>query len=80
MTDRERVLKYAREKFLDEIDQLLDDCSFLQHPDEDGATWVRSRRRLAKDVGLNFDSLISSRGTPFERERLQAVLRSLNVA
>jgi hypothetical protein len=72
-----RVAKYAEERFLEHIDNLLDDPSFLSHPDEDPHAYLRVHRQIATDLGLDFDELIATRGHEVERERLKALLVKL---
>jgi len=67
----ESVLSYAREKFRDEVADLLDDPSDLLHPwrEQEPAEYLNSRRLFARDLGLDFDALVAA-GSPYERERL----------
>ena len=70
--DREmRILGFARACFRTLIEELLADPSFLIHPDDDyvPADELAFYRLLARDIGLDYDTLVGQ-GSPIERERL----------
>jgi len=70
-----RILHYARNKFGDDIENLLDDPHgwFGTAPPGEVTAWFRDRRQLAQDLGLDFDAIVQRTGTEFERERLQKI-------
>ena len=75
----ERVFAFARERFIDSFENLMDDPSFLQHPDEGPgypAEYFAERRGLARDLGLDFDQMVHDHSNAYERERLQRLIAS----
>lgn len=78
-TDRSRetrILGFARACFRTLIEELLDDPSFLIHPDDDynPADELAFYRLLAADIGLDFDELVAE-GSPEQRERIAKLER-----
>lgn len=71
-----RILGFARACFRTLIEELLDDPSWLLHPDDDyvPADELAFYRLLAADLDLDYDSLVAE-GTPEEQERLAKLER-----
>lgn len=72
-----RVRHYARERFQEEVDDLLDDPSELWHEHAGPpplAEALAKMRRLAGDLDMDFDKMVAAGGTEFERERLRKML------
>lgn len=75
----DRVIEFAIEAFKRHLDDLLDDPSWLaedqtRYPEEeqvDPVEYIAEQRRIAADLGLDFDILSEELGTPYEVERLQ---------
>lgn len=65
------VFDFAKECFERSIEDLLDDPSDLLHPlrDEEPAEYFVRERRLAAELGLDFDGLVA-KGTIYEQDRL----------
>jgi len=79
----ERVLAFARERFIDSFENLMDDPSFLRHPDESPgypAEYFAERRALARDLGFDFDQMVRDHKNAHERERLQKLMASAQVS
>jgi hypothetical protein len=70
-----RVLSYARASFAVDLENLLDDPSDLLHPWRalTPPEYLAEQRRLAHDLGLDYDGLIEQLGTPDERQRLRDI-------
>lgn len=64
-----RIVSYATERFMAQLEFILDDPSGLE-PDE-----LRALRLRAADLQLNLDLLIDQLGTPFEAKRLRQKLK-----
>lgn len=80
----ERILQYAKETFLSEVDALLADPSEIisgpSRKDPRVAIIKRSGlihyHELARDLGMDFNVLIKERGDLYQRERLRRLLAS----
>ena len=72
------VLAFAREQFEALVDDLLDDPSDLLHPDrdEEPARVIFGYRKLAFDLGFDFDELVAS-GSCADRKRLSDIERGI---
>lgn len=72
----QRVLDYARNHFRSSLEELLDDPSWLLHPDEARTPreYFAERRLLAAELGFDFDKLIDEMGTDYERQRLRDMM------
>lgn len=68
----DRVFAYARSQFEASIRDLLDDPSHLLHPwrDLEPVEELTEQRKLAADLGFDFDALVALNGTEYERQRL----------
>jgi hypothetical protein len=68
-------LHFAQSAFEAEIEGLLDDPSDLLHPwrEREPAEELARFRRIAVDLGIDFDELLARAGTDFERERLRLI-------
>jgi hypothetical protein len=72
-----RVLAYARERFIDGFENLMDDPSFLHHPDEgDPQEYFAERRKLARDLGMDFDQMVRDHKNAIERDRLLRLMHA----
>jgi len=68
----DRVIEFAVEAFKRHLDDLLDDPSWLIEDGQvDPVEYIAEQRRIAADLGLDFDLLSEELGTPYEVERLQ---------
>ena len=69
----DRILAYAIDKYREDTRDLLDDPSWLVHPDETEkpSVWIAAHRQLGVDLGLDFDALCKELGTDFEQKRLR---------
>lgn len=63
----DRVLAFAKEKFEDHIENLLDDPS---HISAEGSKYVAEMRLLAADLGMDLEALVA-KGSPFEIKRFR---------
>lgn len=72
------VLQFARDQFERLVDELLDDPSDLLHPDrdEEPPRVIFGYRKLAFDLGFDFDTLVS-KGGGLERKRLSDIERGI---
>ncbi len=72
------VLEFARGQFKALVDDLLDDPSDLLHPDRDDEPprVIFSYRKLAFDLGFDFDALVAKGHGP-ERKRLSDIERGI---
>lgn len=61
----ERIIGYATERFMSQVEDILDDPSGLE-PDD-----FRALHQRAADLRMNLDLLIDQLGTPFEAKRLR---------
>lgn len=71
------ILKYAREKFREEINALLDDPSWLLIDEGDGIdppAHLADRRRFAGVLGLDLDAIIEEEGSSHDKDRLRALM------
>lgn len=70
-----RVLNFARACFVADLEDLLDDPSGLLYPERsyDPAEVLSRGRRLAHDLGVDYDAVIETLGTDFERQRLRNI-------
>lgn len=64
----ERIVAYASERFMDQVQNILDDPSGLE-PDD-----FHNLRLRATDLHMSLDLLIDQLGTPFEAKRLRDIL------
>lgn len=72
-TVTDRVLAFAHDAFLDHIEGLLDDPSFLSPmhmPYSEARAYFDEQRAIAADLGLDWDTLLNEHGTAFEIARL----------
>jgi hypothetical protein len=69
------IAQFARRKFMASVESLLDDPSFLLHPEENPAEYLDGLYKLASALGLDLSLTIDSLGTQFERERLRDIIR-----
>lgn len=68
----DRVIEFATEAFHRHIDDLLDDPSWLlQEDDLDPSEYIAEQRRIAEDLGIDFDELIQQVGHDYEISRLR---------
>lgn len=67
----ERIIGYATERFMEQVQNILDDPSGLE-PDD-----FRALLQRAVDLQMNLDLLIDQIGTPYEAKRLRAKLAAL---
>ena len=69
-----RLLTYVRESFEREIAELLDDPSWML---AEGDDWMRDHmsklRAVGEEIGLDFDALAGSLGSPYEIDRLRVL-------
>lgn len=70
-----RVLNFARTSFRALVDELVDDPSGLLHPwrSVEPAEALSFYRRLAHDLGLDFDAIAAEIGSDFEQQRLRDI-------
>jgi hypothetical protein len=70
----EAVLEFARDRFRDLMENLLDDPSNLLHPlrDLEPVEELKILRDLAADLGLDYEALVAE-GTPYEIKRLAEI-------
>jgi len=73
------VLEFARDMYRRVIDDLLDDCSDLLHPEREvePAAEITAYRKLGTELGLDFDELVG-RGTTFQQERVKELETLVN--
>jgi hypothetical protein len=71
----DRVMRFARNHFESDMEDLLDDPSTLLAPYRERSPQVEigELRALAADMGLDYDELVGRLGTDFERERLRKI-------
>lgn len=71
----DEALEWARERFRAGVADLLDDPSDLLHPgrSEDPPAYLAKERKLAADLGMDFDAIVAQTGTDFERKRLRDI-------
>jgi hypothetical protein len=68
----DRVIEFALEAFRRHIDDLLDDPSWLLDEDDlDPPEYIAEQRRIAEDLGIDFEELILQVGHEFEISRLR---------
>jgi hypothetical protein len=68
----DRVIEFAMEAFRRHIDDLLDDPSWLLDEDDlDPSEYIAEQRRIAEDLGIDFEELILQVGHDFEISRLR---------
>ncbi|NTF17337.1 hypothetical protein G6L37_02715 [Agrobacterium rubi] len=68
----DRVIEFAAEAFRRHLGELLDDPTWLvEEGDLDPVEYIAEQRRIAADLGIDFDSLSEEIGSPFEVERLR---------
>jgi hypothetical protein len=67
-----RIIGYATERFMEQVQGILDDPSGLE-PDD-----FRALRQRATDLQMNLDLLIDQLGTPFEAKRLREKLAGID--
>ena len=68
----DRVIEFAVEAFKRHLGDLLDDPSWLIEDEQvDPVEYIAEQRRIAADLGLDFDNLSGELGSPYEVERLQ---------
>lgn len=79
ITTTQRVIDFAREHFFEDLADLLDDPSWLNHPENDitTASYAANLTALAADLGYDLNLEISKLGTEFERARLVKILRGV---
>jgi hypothetical protein len=75
----DEALRFARAAFVSEIEELLDDPSYLLHPwrECEPLEELDRYRRIAINLGIDFDDLIARAGTDFERERLRLIIEGV---
>lgn len=69
-----RIANYARRKYLAQVEDILDDPSFLLHPDEDAVEYLADLTKDGAALGLDLRQVIESTGTEFERRRLLDII------
>lgn len=68
----DRVIEFATEAFRRHLGDLLDDPTWLlDEEDLDPVEYIAEQRRIAADLGIDFDSMSEELGSPHEVERLQ---------
>jgi len=74
----DRVVEYARTCFKASVESFLDDPHGMLSTGSEWATpvaeYVEECRLLAHDMGLDFDQLLATMGTPHERERVHKLM------
>lgn len=63
-----RIVAYASERFMAQVEGILDDPSGLEAED------FHNLRLRARDLEMNLDLLIDQLGTPYEATRLREIL------
>ena len=65
------TLEWAQDAFRSHLDILLDDPYGFKGDKDAVPGIVQQYRRVAQDLGLDFDTLVAEIGTPYEIERLR---------
>lgn len=76
-TTTQRVVAFARERFIGRMESLLDDPYGVLGDDAKTAarfTYFAELRQLGEDLGFSIDLLINELGTDFEAKRLRALM------
>lgn len=71
------LVQFVIARLRSEAEDALDDPSNFTRRDEFGddiRVWIREMRTVATEVGADFDHLLSTLGTKFERDRLQRII------
>lgn len=79
-TTTRRVINFAVERYVDTIQNLCDDPSWLEHPDtsaESAVAYIDDLRALGKDLGVDFDNAVRVSASEFERDRWIALEKRL---
>lgn len=61
------TFEWAKEALIMQLELLLDD----PYADQNPAEVIAGLRRIAQDLGLDFDVLVDEFGTTYERDRLK---------
>lgn len=68
-----RVFAYATARFIDQIENLLDDPNGMIG-DDPRKPFFDTIRQRARDLEMNLELLIDQLGTPFEADRLRKMM------
>ena len=70
-----QTLDWAQNAFKNEVENMLDDPSYMLHPtrDEEPAETITYMRAVAADLGLDFNALVTELGSNYEIARFRKI-------